>query len=628
MVRQTELFQELSPSTPKRGRKGVSGTAKAKTVRPRGCSVCPLNLEATPERPPGSVFGKVQGKPVLVIAMCPGGTEVRTKLPLTGKAGQLLWKEMAAVGKLRREDCDIDNVVRCRPTQISEAGNTIDRPPTKEELWCCSVHTEAQMGLARPKVVLLLGRVAQQQILGRMFKKDKEVYQHPTLRCPTVCGPHPAYLLRGAPQEGWKALRSAIEQVRAVLDGQDKPYWETQDYKVLNTEQEVGEFFQTLEQENKTLSVDIEHGINQEGKQVILCIGFSNRTGRARVVFYDHPQIVEERKQAGQETLTERLKARTCRFLAKEQPKKLGWHFVSDCMVLKERWGVEVRGYRAEAMFQEYLIYPERKDYRLERVAEVRFKQFAGWKQIVDPYVGTPPNYANVPPEVLTLRCAGDADLTLRAYLTTRKAPQQLLEKLLIPASFVFYGMEERGVRFDMEHAQNMLKVYEPLEKKLVQRIALTAGQVDFDPTDENLAWLLTEKLRLKITEYTPKKKRVSVAKAVLEKLIGKHPVIQTILALKFVRKLLSTYVTGFIRSAKLNQGFVRTRWKITGTRSGRPASGGERYGTGKDKEDVDKVNLQNVHGDTNAQNMLISSPRWREIEQAYEQAKQRSDSV
>jgi DNA polymerase I-like protein with 3'-5' exonuclease and polymerase domains len=53
----------------------------------------------------------------------------------------------------------------------------------------------------------------------------------------------------------------------------------------------------------------------------------------------------------------------------------------------------------------------------------------------------------------------------------------------------------------------------------------------------------------------------------------------------------------------------------LTGTKSGRISSGGSRDG-----EDVVTVNLQNIHGDLQVQNMLVSDLHWQDIYKAWKE--------
>ncbi len=98
------------------------------------------------------VFG--EGNPfanVAVIGEAPGAEEDASGRPFTGKSGQLLDKMLKAAGFCRQE-LYICNILKCRPP-----GN---RNPLKEEIRSCIPLLLEQLQIVRPKVILILGKVA------------------------------------------------------------------------------------------------------------------------------------------------------------------------------------------------------------------------------------------------------------------------------------------------------------------------------------------------------------------------------------------------------------------------------------------------------------------------------------
>lgn len=94
---------------------------------------------------------------VLVIGEGPGHDEDLAALPFVGKAGQLLDKMLAAISLSRNQNCFIANIVKCRPPQ--------NRDPLPEEISACSSFLEAQITVLKPKMILLMGRIAAQAVL-------------------------------------------------------------------------------------------------------------------------------------------------------------------------------------------------------------------------------------------------------------------------------------------------------------------------------------------------------------------------------------------------------------------------------------------------------------------------------
>jgi uracil-DNA glycosylase family 4 len=164
--------------------------------RPKGCEYCPLN-EVLGIR---KIKGTVEGKDIFVWAQSPGLEENRENRELVerGRSGQFLWGELKRVG-ITRERCDIQNVVRCVPADRVES---VSRPlkmrdPTKEERRCCSFYTIQAIDKQKAKLHLVFGEIAQKELLGTEYKKDKKVFWSEKLNGNVVCLKHPGYFIRG-----------------------------------------------------------------------------------------------------------------------------------------------------------------------------------------------------------------------------------------------------------------------------------------------------------------------------------------------------------------------------------------------------------------------------------------------
>ena len=118
------------------------------------CSRCALSEGRT-----HTVPGEGVSEPALmVIGEGPGAAEDRTGRPFVGPAGQYLDKWLEAINLDRRKDCFIANVVKCRPP-----GN---RDPKPGEVMTCMTYLDRQIDLLGPKVMLAVGRVAANHLLG------------------------------------------------------------------------------------------------------------------------------------------------------------------------------------------------------------------------------------------------------------------------------------------------------------------------------------------------------------------------------------------------------------------------------------------------------------------------------
>ena len=90
---------------------------------------------------------------------------------------------------IKREDVYIANIIKCRPPH--------NRDPEKDEIAGCINYLRNQVILIKPKIIVLLGRISLQTILGEDYKitaargkwqEKKGIFYMPTW--------HPAALLR------------------------------------------------------------------------------------------------------------------------------------------------------------------------------------------------------------------------------------------------------------------------------------------------------------------------------------------------------------------------------------------------------------------------------------------------
>src|SRR5213079_707837 len=156
----------------------------------QGCRKCKLCEGRTT-----IVFGS--GHPraeFVVIGEGPGADEDAQGLPFVGRAGQLLTKMLASVD-IPRDEAYISNTVKCRPP-----GN---RNPESDELAACAPFLAAQLAVIQPKVILSLGSVATQALLGTREAIGKlRGKVHPYGSAVLIPTFHPAFLLRNPGQIG------------------------------------------------------------------------------------------------------------------------------------------------------------------------------------------------------------------------------------------------------------------------------------------------------------------------------------------------------------------------------------------------------------------------------------------
>jgi DNA polymerase len=170
-------------------------------------------LEQTWERNGWSrvVFGEGDADAdIMFIGEGPGADEDRQGRPFVGRAGQLLDRQIAAMG-LERQQVYITNIVKTRPP-----GN---RVPTPEEAARCMPYLERQIEIIQPKAIITLGATAAKYLLDDskiaitrargQWRQWRDTAVMPTF--------HPAYLLRQYTPDNrrrvWDDLKKVMQHV-------------------------------------------------------------------------------------------------------------------------------------------------------------------------------------------------------------------------------------------------------------------------------------------------------------------------------------------------------------------------------------------------------------------------------
>ncbi len=154
----------------------------------------------------------VPGARVMVIGEAPGRDEDREGRPFVGRAGQLLDAMFGAIGHGRNDDAQpiyITNVMPWRPPQ--------NREPTPDEIAMMLPFLERHVALAKPDVLVLMGNVSCQAVLGKKGITRLRGNWVEALGKPVLPMFHPAYLLRSpaAKREAWADLLSLQARLRS-----------------------------------------------------------------------------------------------------------------------------------------------------------------------------------------------------------------------------------------------------------------------------------------------------------------------------------------------------------------------------------------------------------------------------
>lgn len=150
---------------------------------------------------------------LMFIGEGPGQEEDRQGRPFVGPSGQLLTQMIHAIGR-ERSECYIANIVKCRPP-----GN---RNPSPDEAAACLPFLRQQVVLVRPKVVVLLGKIACRYILKEEISVMRDHGRRFDIKgISFFVTYHPSALLRepARKREAWedfKLVRDRLEEMNRV----------------------------------------------------------------------------------------------------------------------------------------------------------------------------------------------------------------------------------------------------------------------------------------------------------------------------------------------------------------------------------------------------------------------------
>ncbi len=171
------------------------------------CTACLLSQARTQ-----TVFGVGdENADWLFVGEGPGAREDATGEPFVGQAGKLLDQMLAAIGLKRDHQVYIANIVKCRPPN--------NRNPALSEARQCEPYLTRQIELIKPKLIIALGKVAAQNLLGcedSISSLRGKVHDYSGI--PLIVTYHPAYLLRALPEKAkaWKDLCFAQSTMQSI----------------------------------------------------------------------------------------------------------------------------------------------------------------------------------------------------------------------------------------------------------------------------------------------------------------------------------------------------------------------------------------------------------------------------
>jgi uracil-DNA glycosylase len=192
---------------------GAGESLEERRAAAAGCRACDLWRTATQ-----TVFGEGSERAeVMMVGEQPGDREDLDGRPFVGPAGKVLDRALDDVG-IDRDLVYMTNVVKhfkWRP----RGKRRIHQKPNAEEIRACLPWLESELALVKPRVLVCLGSVAAQALLGRQFRVTRERgrFVESPLAERVTATVHPSSILRAADDEARRlAMEQFVEDLRVV----------------------------------------------------------------------------------------------------------------------------------------------------------------------------------------------------------------------------------------------------------------------------------------------------------------------------------------------------------------------------------------------------------------------------
>lgn len=257
--------------------------------------------------------------------------------------------------------------------------------------------------------------------------------------------------------------------------------------------------------------------------------------------------------------------------------EKVGQNIKFDILALR-KYGVRVKGPLFDTMLAHYLLNPELR-HGMDYLAETYLKyKTVPIEDLIGPKGKKQASMRTVPIEQIKEYAAEDADVTLRlkhyfAPLLKQEGLESLFFEMEMPLIYVLAEMEATGVKLDTNALKQSSEVLSQQLSTLEESIYDLAGQSFNINSTKQVGEILFDKLKLDEKAKKTKTGGYSTSEEVLEKIRGKHPIIDKLLEYRGIKKLLSTYIDALPALIHPETGKIHTSFNQAVTATGRLSS-------------------------------------------------------
>lgn len=245
-----------------------------------------------------------------------------------------------------------------------------------------------------------------------------------------------------------------------------------------------------------------------------------------------------------------------------------------DRLIFKHQ-GIELRGVVFDTMLASYVLNPDSS----HNLADLSSRYLGIVPQSYTELVAKGKTIASIDIPHVAEYCGMDVwgtyrlhDL-LKAELATAPKLLALLQEIEQPLEPILAKMEDRGINIDAEYLKTLSVVLAKDLDRIESETCALAGEKFNLGSPKQLAQILFEKLELDTKGIRQTKSGYSTDVNTLEKLQGKHEVVDLILQHRTFSKLKSTYVDALPALIHPNTGRVHTDFNQAVTSTGRLSS-------------------------------------------------------
>ncbi len=264
-------------------------------------------------------------------------------------------------------------------------------------------------------------------------------------------------------------------------------------------------------------------------------------------------------------------------FFEKEDLVKVAHNLKFDYKILR-KYDITVKGAMFDTMIAHYLLNPDGR-HGMDYLSEI----YLGYKPVsIETIIGkkgkNQGNFRDADLRTQTDYAAEDADVTFQLYeLFAPQLKKENLEdlffKIEMPLMEVLAKMELAGISLDEKWlAQESIDLENDL-RQLEAKIFELSGEEFNVNSPKQLGEVLFEKLQLDPKAKKTKTGQYATSEDILQKLAGKHEIIQHILEYRTYQKLKSTYVDALPSQIEKSDNRVHTNFSQTTAATGRLAS-------------------------------------------------------